>query len=215
MGRFPIAAVTLEYPLTAVVRPVVRPGREIPKFYRDVVNILIDQGWEYIPRTRLGHSKIVPADPTKQRMIVASTTASITGRAKWLAQARRNGAILDEEVLDRITRRDSRARLKQALRDAEDPTPVEREHIAPVTTHGAWWRPEEPAPAPEPPAKPLPMTPPPPRLDPNAQGAVWTLGQARKMLREGYHVNKVVAKTGWGKNWFSDLVDHTGYISLR
>jgi len=98
--------------------------------------------------------------------------------------------------------------------------------LSPVVTHGAWWRPSEPepetpVPAPEPPAEPVhrvrrytsrPLTPRPPQIDADAEGSVFTLGQARSLLRQGYHVNKVITKTGWGRNWFDDLVDPSGYV---
>ena len=46
------------------------------------------------------------------------------------------------------------------------------------------------------------------------QGEVYSLAQARTLLRQGYHVNKVVQKTGWDSSWFADMVDHTGYLAL-
>lgn len=40
----------------------------------------------------------------------------------------------------------------------------------------------------------------------------WSLGQARSMLRKGYHVAEVVRRTGWGLEWLNDLpVDENGY----
>lgn len=49
--------------------------------------------------------------------------------------------------------------------------------------------------------------------DPDAQGnGVWTMGQARSMLREGYHRYHVQRVTGWGENWLDDMkVDPDGY----
>lgn len=47
----------------------------------------------------------------------------------------------------------------------------------------------------------------------DAQGnGKWTLGQARSMLRAGYHINKVVRLTGYGINAFLDMkLDDDGY----
>ena len=59
---------------------------------------------------------------------------------------------------------------------------------------------------------PRPLTPPRPSLDADARGTNYSLQQARTMLRQGYHVNKVVSRTGWGRNWFSDMVDETGFV---
>jgi hypothetical protein len=33
----------------------------------------------------------------------------------------------------------------------------------------------------------------------------WTLGQARSLLRQGYHIRHVVTTTGYGLKWFDDL----------
>lgn len=41
----------------------------------------------------------------------------------------------------------------------------------------------------------------------------WSLGQARMLLRDGYHVGQVCRRTGWGGYWFSDLVDAEGYYA--
>jgi hypothetical protein len=44
----------------------------------------------------------------------------------------------------------------------------------------------------------------------------WTLGQARSMMREGYHISHVVGATGWGTKWLAELCDEDGYgISLE
>lgn len=39
----------------------------------------------------------------------------------------------------------------------------------------------------------------------------WSLGQARVLFGDGYHLRRVVELTGWGGWWFSDLVDAEGY----
>lgn len=39
----------------------------------------------------------------------------------------------------------------------------------------------------------------------DAEGTEWTLGEARAMLRQGYHVWRVQQVTGWGAKWFDDM----------
>lgn len=48
---------------------------------------------------------------------------------------------------------------------------------------------------------------------PEAQGnGVWSMGQARSMLRAGYHLHRVQKVTGWGEKCFDDMkVDADGY----
>lgn len=62
---------------------------------------------------------------------------------------------------------------------------------------------------------PLPRVPRHVRLglpEPDAQGNRWTMGQARSMLRAGYHLHRVQKVTGWGEKCFDDMkVDPDGY----
>lgn len=39
----------------------------------------------------------------------------------------------------------------------------------------------------------------------------WTLGQSRILISDGYSLDSVVARTGWGAWWFRDLVALDGY----
>lgn len=192
---------------------VVRPVRgSMPRVYREIVNTLIDQGWQYIPSEKGSKHKIIPPDPTKPQLSVASTP----GRGSlivFLTKVRRCGGVLDEQALERIARRDSERRLRQAMRDsgllAQQP-PETDPTIQPVSTKGAFWRPAEPEPEPEPKVRVLA----PPSPD-DACGTAWTLGQARNLIRQGYHILKVTRKTGWGANHLRDLVDSTGYYHLQ
>lgn len=44
----------------------------------------------------------------------------------------------------------------------------------------------------------------------------WDVGQARLLYLDGYPLDWVVARTGWGAWWFSDLVGRDGYaVDLR
>lgn len=40
----------------------------------------------------------------------------------------------------------------------------------------------------------------------------WPLGDARALIRDGYHLGHVVGRTGWGEHWFRDLVGRDGYV---
>lgn len=43
---------------------------------------------------------------------------------------------------------------------------------------------------------------------PDAQGnGRYTLAHARRMLRDGYSLDNVIRKTGWGRMWLADLAD--------
>jgi len=38
------------------------------------------------------------------------------------------------------------------------------------------------------------------------------LGDARRALREGYHISHVIRKYGWGFDHLKDLIDGDGYV---
>ena len=209
------------------VDTVARPALgSMPKEYRDVCNILIDNGWAYVPpRTKNAKPKIYPPDRSKRTVTIPITPSNSEGFVQWLSWLRRSGAMLDEHGNSLYPERDPRYVIGQsddelmaAVADKIDPD------LNPVLTHGAWWRSdaaqtEIPLEAPEPVVErryaPRPMTPPRPVLDPWATGAKgYTLTQAITLLNQGYHVNKVIAKTGWGRNHFANLIDQAGYVAL-
>lgn len=71
-----------------------RPGSEIRKEYRDVVEYLIDvHGWRY-DATGSGYPQLKPPDKTK-RQIPVPKTPSRDPRAfhNWVAQIRRAGGV--------------------------------------------------------------------------------------------------------------------------
>lgn len=203
----------------AAVGTVRRPGREIPQFQRRVVNVLIDQGWRYEPPAGGGHFKVIPPDPTKPMVVSGSTPSDYKGRLNWITNLRTSGAKINSHG-DSVVARKRRAPVQH------DELVAVESSIQPILTVGAWWRPDteeepEPEPAPvveaQPPrrySQPPAMTHPRSSLDPDAQGTSWTLGQARTLIRQGYHLNKVIAKTGWGRNYLSDLVDESGYLNV-
>lgn len=44
------------------------------------------------------------------------------------------------------------------------------------------------------------------RSDATGNGG-WTLAEARQMLVDGYPLDRVIERTGWGKMWLQDLAD--------
>jgi hypothetical protein len=50
-------------------------------------------------------------------------------------------------------------------------------------------------------------------LTSKAEGEEWSLGQARMLYRDGYHLAWVTERTGWGAWWFSDLIGPDGYAT--
>lgn len=175
-----------------------RPGREIPKFERRIVSRLVDQGWRYEP-TANGHFQLYAPDGVS--IVTSGGTASDwRSRMNWLADLKRQGA-----DLDRKPRTTARAVL----------APLDTQYVAvesrPRLRNGANGWNYKPPPTPVvPPPEPAVV---PPNPD-DAKGAHWTLAQARALIRQGYHLRKVVAKTGWGRNWFTDLVDQSGYLDM-
>jgi hypothetical protein len=67
-----------------------RPGREIPKEYRQIVAALIDQGWRYDASGK-GHPKLYPADRTQQAIAVPGTPGDRRSMLNFRAQVRRAG----------------------------------------------------------------------------------------------------------------------------
>ena len=170
-----------------------RPGREIPKFARRIVNTCIDQGWRYetLPG---GHCRLVPPDPDAEMVTFASTASDWRARLNFIAAVKRQGADLSRPPAPRRRRPDPLVgtwpvvESRPRLRDGKN-----------------GWDYKPPAPeAPPPPPAPVP--------DPgDAKGAHHTLEQAMGLLMQGYNVRRVVKVTGWGINWFADKVDQFGY----
>lgn len=68
-----------------------RPGKEIPKEYREIVAELIDnQRWTYDASGR-GYPKLFPADPTQRQISVPKTPSDRRGYRNFVAQIRRAG----------------------------------------------------------------------------------------------------------------------------
>ena len=69
-----------------------RPGREVPKDYREVIIHLIDsQGWTYQKPRGGGYPQLRPADPARSPVKVPKTPSSQRTFSNWLAEIRRKG----------------------------------------------------------------------------------------------------------------------------
>lgn len=172
------------------------------------MNHLVDhEDWRYeYPGS--GHFKLIPPDPSKPIVVSGSTPSDYKGNLNWLTDLKRSGARLDPAEARKTRTVSTRS---------DDAVMAVESDIAPILTIGAWWRTvngEQPEPEPAPmPVRALSLTPPPPVDPDDAKGTTWTLGQARTMVRQGYHINKVIARTGWGRNWLADMVDDTGFLA--
>lgn len=68
-----------------------RPGKEIPKEYREIVDHQISAyGWRYDP-TGKGYPKLYPADRTKRPIAVPKTPSDRRGIKNFAAQIRQAG----------------------------------------------------------------------------------------------------------------------------
>lgn len=70
-----------------------RPGREIPKEYREIVAHLVDtQGWRY-DKQRSGHPMLYPPESDKKAFPVPTTPGDQRSLRKFAAQVRRAGGL--------------------------------------------------------------------------------------------------------------------------
>lgn len=138
-------------------------------------------------------------------MTVPNTPSSHGSFLGFLNNVRRRGAEIDENGNStRVVEKDAHGSYTVKM-------PVVDPDVQPIITAGSrWWAPEpEPEPQPEPaPVRPAVVE------DHDRRGIDYTLAQAVALLQQGYHVTRVVAKTGWGLNHFRPLIDDTGYINL-
>ena len=51
-----------------------------------------------------------------------------------------------------------------------------------------------------------------PKMARDAQGSDLSMGEARTRFRKGYHISHIMRSTGWGFNYFDDLVGADGYV---
>jgi hypothetical protein len=210
---------------------ITRPGRELPKVWRDIATMLVDQqGWTYRYKRKGGsHPRVVPPEGGLGVALPTTVTDGDAGhRASYLTALKRAGAVLDATPAPR-------------RRDGGDPVGADDDDAAMTTINGTidspwtmgewreiqrqsdqWWRQQyaPPAPEPEPTPAPVEMT-----VDPYIQGFMerldragavkhdaqgngrFTLAQARQQLKDGYSLETVINRTGWGRMWLQDLAD--------
>jgi hypothetical protein len=72
-----------------------RPGRELPKEYREVADELSsNQGWRYDSGAkRGGHPILFPPDRTQPQLSVPTTPSDRRSFDNWLADVRRRGGL--------------------------------------------------------------------------------------------------------------------------
>lgn len=82
---------------TRVKHPVIgeRPGKEMPKEWRDLIEPLItEQGWAYYPRNNSGRGKPRVISPTGKTVSLASTPSDVRAVLNAKATLKQNGAVL-------------------------------------------------------------------------------------------------------------------------
>lgn len=185
-----------------------RAGSEIPPFEQRVVNVLVDQGWIYVPGHRGNKGKLIPPDPNRPICLVASTPSDVLGQKKWINRLQRSGAQIDNNGNSTVET------VRPEVQSPAMPITAVESDIRPISTLGAWWHPAPAEPEPEP--APVVVEQPAPRraiptIDPWSKGTHYTYPQALNLILQGYHIKKVVAKTGWGRAHLEHLVGPHGY----
>lgn len=189
------------------------PGKELKdQELRDAALKLVrEQGWEY---EYIGTRKPKLTNPAGDSTSLPLTPSSYGSVIRTLATLRRLGADLDEEA---ALRRRLRSKVRTPLSDeGVVETPWTEKQWRELQQKAGGWRAAlyaEPLPEP-PPITPLTayqaevherLTAPQVRSDATGNGQ-WTLREARQMLVDGYSLDRVIARTGWGKMWLEDLV---------
>jgi hypothetical protein len=213
-----------------------RPGRELPKVWREIARMLVDQqGWTYRYKRKGGsHPRVIPPDGGLGVALPTTVTDGDAGhRASYLTALKRAGAVLDAAP-------ERRGKALGSVGSDDDDAPMtingtvespwtEREWREMQRESGVWWREQYAPPLPEPEPEPEPEPAPAPtpsayaaellrRLDSaghrvrdDAQGnGRYTLAEARQQLRDGYSLERVIERTGWGRLWLQDLAERLG-----
>lgn len=173
---------------------------------------------------RGGHPILRAPDKSQGQIAFASTASDWRARLNTVAQLRRMGADLDAPPVTRdetVTPVEQSADMAQTI----DMPWTDREWRELQRDSEAWWRQLYAPPANEPEPEAAPEPEPGPRVSrygaalmarltsastvrADAQGnGRWTLAEARQMLRDGYSLDSVVERTGWGRMWLADLAD--------
>lgn len=215
---------------------ITRPGRELPKVWRDLATRLVrEQGWSYRYKREGGsHPRVIPPDGGLGVALPTTVTDGHAGhRASYLTALKRAGADLSEPPPKR-----RRRTVTPASDDADMATIAENLGLSDSEWRQRfgdnWWQVRYQGAAPET-AKPVGPARTPSRAELQAQrvlaaldkytprrqptvdmdcqdrGADYTLGQVRTMFREGYPLKYVVRQTGWGAYWLADMAGDDGY----
>lgn len=200
--------------------------------WRDIATMLVDQqGWSYrYKRKGGGHPRVVPPEGGLGVALPTTVTDGDAGhRASYLTALKRAGAVLDAAPTSR--RRD------ESVGADTDDAPVtingtvespwtEREWREMQRESEHWWRRQYAPPLPE--SEPEPEPAPAPYVDPYVKGVLErldrahcvrddaqgngrsTLAEARQMVRDGYALERVIERTGWGRLWLQDIADRVG-----
>ena len=212
------------------------PGRELPKVWRDIAQRLVqEQGWTYRYKRKGGsHPRVIPPSGGLGVALPTTVTDGDAGhRASYLTALKRAGAILDAPSPARArsvgTPVFSAGMTTGIVQDIEKPF-TDAEWRQRQWESDVWWRQHLAGPAPEP--EPEPQKPAAPQLSAYAQSFLeraraadaratgvrddaqgngrFTLAEARQQLRDGYSLDAVVNRTGWGRLWLQDLADRIG-----
>lgn len=187
------------------------PGREVPAQYRDLARTLVrDHGWFYDPKGRGRHPMLRDPKGVGQTSIPI-TPSDYRGYQNWLSQLRALGA--DLEAATGASSADQRRRRQAAAKVAAH----ERE-LAELEAELAKQPPARPVPdelvdrldaavarandkvaAPQTPARTS-------RLQDPQQ-----VQEAKELLAQGYHVDRVVARTGVAPEALRRFVADDGY----
>lgn len=186
------------------------PGNELAsKDIRKACRKLVrEQGWRYQWSGGAAYPQLI--NPEGRRTYVPKTPSN---DFHFFVRAKRLGAVLDGEGAPRRSSFDG----ESLTSDTTERPWTEAEWREKQRAAGGW-RAElyaEPV-EPEPEAEPTvlsayqaqlfeKLTAPHVRSDATGNGQ-WTLREARQMLVDGYSLDRVVARTGWGRMWLEDLV---------
>lgn len=198
------------------------PGQEIGDDHlRSVAQRLVrEQGWSYLFRGK--HPKLIP--PVKERPAVTfpSTASDWRSRLNALSDLRRSGADLTFDSARKTVRGVGQS-ADMTLTFTDLPHVWTEREWRERQRDEVWWRAEQYAPPlPEPEPEPEPEKPQvrayhaefmdrldrSKRVKDDAQGnGRWTLAAARQQLKDGYALEAVIERTGWGRMWLADLAD--------
>jgi hypothetical protein len=76
-----------------------RPGRELPREFREIVtDLVVNQGWRYQFRPGGRHPKLYPADRTQPMLSVPTTPSDNRALRNFIAAVRQRGGVWPREA---------------------------------------------------------------------------------------------------------------------